>query len=110
MIYQVVVDSPKSALVKTTYLIKEFTYIFLKIEFTPKNPKHTIKDGVGTYQFISSALLPPPPRDDPKRFHTIRAEYHKKSDINTTIKASSLREACKTFASTYHDIFELVEN
>lgn len=108
MKYQVVIESPTTAIVKTEYLNKDFTYVFLTMTFEPTNPAHTMRDGKGNYTFASATNLPLPPFGDPKRYTTIRQEYHRLSDINVDIKASSLKEACDIFSKQYDDIFEII--
>jgi hypothetical protein len=108
MKYQVVIESPHEAIVKTTYLNKNFSYVFLAITFDPEKSKHTIASGPGEYTFTSVGLLPPLPVGDPKRYTVIRQEYHRQNDINVVIKAKSLQEACDKFAEPYADIFEIV--
>ncbi len=108
MKYQVVFESNRSAIVKTAYLNKSFSYVFLTITFEGTNPAHTMKDGVGKYNFASIAFQPMPPVGDPKRFNTIRQEFHRLNDINVIIEAESLKEACLAFAQPYGDVFEIV--
>ena len=109
MKYQVVVKSKEEAVVQTTYLIKEFSYIFLTIGIPPEGQHPSKKKKtVGKYTFTSSALLPPFARDDVMRYKTIRQNYHGEDDLNVEIEATSLQEACDKFAAPYNDVFEIV--
>lgn len=108
MKYQVAIDSPNTAIVKTNYLNKDFTYVFLTITFEPTKPGHVLRDGIGKYIFESVANLPPLPVGDPKRYTTIRQDYHRLNDINVSVKATSLKEACDIFAKQYDDVFEII--
>jgi len=110
MKYQVVIESSESAVVKTTYLIKEFTYHFLAIAFDPiDRTDKKKKDTLRKYTFTSSTLAPPFARDDIRRYRVIRQKFHGEDDINIVIEATSLQEACDKFATPYNDVFEVVE-
>jgi hypothetical protein len=109
MKYQVVIESPKAAIVKATYLNKDFNYIFLDILFNSISPAHGIEDGKGEYIFSSVQLRPPMAAGDPQRHNTIRQEFHRQSDILTTVKASSLEEACTEFFTPFQDTFQIVK-
>lgn len=111
MKYQVVIESPDEAIVKTTYLNKNFSYVFLAISSDPEErpSKASKKKNVSRkYTFMSSALQPPFAVGDPRRFKIIRQQYHGENDINVVIEATSLQEACDKFATPYNDIFEVV--
>jgi hypothetical protein len=108
MKYQVVIETPKSAIVKTAYLNRDFKYIFLDITFEPSATKDTIKDGKGKYLFTSVPVESQLPVGDPARHKIIRQEFHRRSDINTLVKASSLAEACGAFFESFGDTFEIV--
>jgi len=110
MKYQVVIETSESAVVQTTYLIKEFTYHFLGISFDPVEKADKKKrDIVRKYTFTSSLLAPPFARDDIRRFRVIRQKFHGEDDINVVIEATSLQEACDKFATPYNDVFEIVD-
>jgi hypothetical protein len=109
MKYQVVIESPESAVVKTTYLNKNFTYIFFGITFDPVDRASKKKKETRKYTFTSSTLQPPFPVGDPRRFKIIRQQFHGEDDLNVTIEATSLQEACDIFATPYKDIFEVEE-
>ncbi|HYM20292.1 MAG TPA: hypothetical protein VEW28_04725 [Candidatus Kapabacteria bacterium] len=108
MKYQVIVKSPEAAIVKTTYLNKMFSYVFLDITCEPLETPSKKKNIVRKYRFTSSALRPPLPLGDPLRFKVIRQQYHGESDINAVIEATTLQEACEKFATPYNDVFEVV--
>jgi hypothetical protein len=108
MKYQVVVESPEEAIVQTSYLNKNFNYVFLAISCDPADATSKKKNSVKKYTFISSALQPPYAVGDPRRFKMIRQQYHGESDINVIVEATSLQEACDKFATPYNDVFEVV--
>ena len=109
MKYQVVLELPCEAVVKTTYLNKNFSYVFLGITCDPAEHSSMKKSAKRKYTFVSSALLPPLPVGDPRRFKIIRQHFHGESDINVTIEATSLQEACNKFATPYNDVFEVID-
>ncbi|MDP4219455.1 MAG: hypothetical protein Q8916_02715 [Bacteroidota bacterium] len=109
MRYQVVLESPDEAIVKTTYLNKSFNYVFLGITCEPTEGSSKKKNVVKKYTFLSSALLPPFPHGDPRRFKVIRQMFHGENDINVVVEATSLQEACDKFATPYNDVFEVME-
>ena len=109
MKYQVEIQSSASAVVKTTYLIKEFSYEFFTISFDPQDrAAKKKKDIIRKFVFTSSLLAPPFAHDDVQRFRKIRQKFHGEDDINVTIEATSLQEACDKFAAPYNDVFEVV--
>lgn len=108
MKYQVVIETPTSAVVKTAYLNPQFKYIFLDITFEPSTTGHTMKDGKGKYLFTSVGEPPVLPFGHPDRHKVIRQEFHRRSDVNTLVKASSLTEACGAFFESFGDTFEIV--
>jgi hypothetical protein len=109
MKYQVVIESEGFAIVKTTYLNKNFTYVFFEITFEPIDRASKKKNVTRKFTFTSSTLQPPFALDDPKRFKIIRQQFHGENDINVVIEATSLQEACDKFATPYNDVFEVVE-
>jgi len=113
MKYQVVLESPDEAIVKTTYLNKNFSYVFLAISSDPEEKPSKAKAKKNSvarkYTFTSSALQPPFALDDPRRFKIIRQMYHGENDINVVIEATSLQEACDKFATPYNDVFEVID-
>lgn len=112
MKYQVVIESPEEAVVKTTYLNKNFSYVFLGISSDPEErpTKAAKKKNIPRkYTFTSSALMPPFAVGDPRRFKIIRQMFHGENDINVVIEATSLQEACDKFATPYNDVFEVIE-
>ena len=109
MKYQVVVESPDEAIVKTTYLNKNFSYVFLAISCDPEERPSKKKNVNRKYTFMSSALQPPYAIGDPRRFKIIRQMFHGENDINVVIEATSLQEACDKFATPYNDVFEVIE-
>src|SRR5258706_11266295 len=94
MKYQVVIESAASAVVKTTYLIKEFSYEFLGISFDPVKGSAKKRNANGKYTFTSSTMAPPFARDDIRRYRIIRQKFHGEDNINVTVEAASLQEAC----------------
>jgi hypothetical protein len=108
MKYQVVIESPEVAVVQTTYLNKNFNYIFLTITFDHEDRAEKKKKHLRKYTFASSALLPPFALNDPRRFKIIRQHFHGENDINVVVEAETLQEACDKFATPYKDIFEVV--
>ena len=108
MKYQVVIESPEEAIVKTTYLNKNFSYVFLAISCDPEDRSSKKKNVNRKYTFMSSALQPPYAVGDPRRFKIIRQMFHGENDINVVIEATSLQEACDKFATPYNDVFEVV--
>jgi len=108
MKYQVVIESTEEAIVKTTYLNKNFSYVFLAISCDPDERSAKKKKSLKKYTFTSSALLPPYAVGDPRRFKMIRQQYHGESDINVVVEAASLQEACDKFATPYNDVFEVL--
>ncbi|MEP7234921.1 MAG: hypothetical protein ABI778_06465 [Ignavibacteriota bacterium] len=109
MKYQVIVESPEEATVQTSYLNKNFNYVFLAISCDPSEAASKKKNSLKKYTFISSALQPPYPIGDPKRFKVIRQQYHGESALNVVVEAASLQEACDKFATPYNDVFEVIE-
>lgn len=109
MKYQVVIESPAEAIVKTTYLNKNFSYVFLAISSDPEEKPSKKKNVTRKYTFMSSALQAPYAIGDPRRFKIIRQMYHGENDINVVIEATSLQEACDKFATPYNDVFEVIE-
>ena len=110
MKYQVILESPAEAIVKTSYLNKSFSYVFLAISCDPADLASKKKNSIKKYTFISSALQPPYALDDPRRFKEIRQQYHGESGINVVVEATSLQEACDKFATPYNDVFEVIEH
>ncbi|MFI5263684.1 MAG: hypothetical protein ACHQM6_04130 [Candidatus Kapaibacterium sp.] len=108
MKYQVVVESPEEAIVQTSYLNKNFNYVFLAISCDPEDKASKKKKNVRKYTFMSSALQPPYAVGDPKRFKVIRQAYHGETDLMVVIEATSLEEACEKFATPYNDVFEVL--
>ncbi|HET9137619.1 MAG TPA: hypothetical protein VFO76_13380 [Candidatus Kapabacteria bacterium] len=108
MKYQVVVETPTSAVVKTAYLNPQFKYIFLDITFEPASTGHTIKEGKGKYLFTSVPAETRLPVGHPDRYKVIPQEFHRRSDVNTQVKASSLSEACTAFFESFGDTFEII--
>ena len=108
MKYQVVIESPGEAVVKTTYLNKDFSYVFLGILGDLAERTSKKKNLKRKFTFVSSGLQPPFPAGDPRRFKVIRKDFHGEDDINVTIEAKSLQEACDKFAAPYNDVFEVV--
>ena len=108
MKYQVIVESPEEAIVQTSYLNKNFNYVFLAISIDPEDAASKKKNSVKKYTFMSSALQPPYPIGDPKRFKVIRQQYHGESALSVVVEATSLQEACDKFATPYNDVFEVI--
>src|SRR6185503_942771 len=108
MKYQVVVKSKEEAVVQTTYLIKEFSYVFLAINWEAEDKADKKKKIVRKYTFTSSALQPPFARDDINRYKVIRKDFHGEDDLNVVVEATSLQEACDKFATPYNDVFEII--
>lgn len=108
MKYQVVVKSEEEAVVQTTYLGREFSYVFLTISSVPEEGKSKKKDHLTKFTFASSALLPPYDRTDTTRFKVIRQNYHGEDALNVVIEALNLQEACDKFATPYNDVFEII--
>ena len=109
MKFNVIVESPKTAVVKASYLNKDFQYVFLDIGFEPASGTGTIEQGKGDFTFTSVHLQPPLAFGNPLRHKIIRSEFHKRTDINQTVKAASLAEACTAFFTPFLDTFEIVE-
>ena len=108
MKYQVVIESPEEAIVQTSYLNKNFNYVFLAISCDPEEHTSKKKNSVKKFTFTSSALQPPYAVGDPKRFKVIRQQYHGESALNVVVEATSLQEACDKFATPYNDVFEVL--
>jgi hypothetical protein len=108
MKYQVIIKSKEEAVVQTTYLIKEFSYVFLAINWEAEDSATKKKKILRKYTFTSSALQPPFAKDDVNRFKVIRKDFHGEDDINVVVEATSLQEACDKFATPYNDVFEII--
>ena len=109
MKYNVFVKSSNKAVVKASYLNKDFQYVFLNINFEPVAGTGVSKKGKGDFTFTSVHLDPPLAFGDPMRHKIIRSEFHKRTDINETVQASSLEEACTMFFTPFQDTFEILE-
>ena len=59
MKYQVIVESPEEAIVQTSYLNKNFNYIFLAITCDPDENSSKKKNSAKKFTFTSSALMAP---------------------------------------------------
>lgn len=107
MKFQVVIESPRTAVVKAEYLNKDFQYVFLDVLFTPATAASTIVKGKGEFTFASVHFQPPLAIGDPMRHKIIRSEFHRRTDVHETVKASSLEEACAAFFTPFQDTFEI---
>ncbi len=108
MQFNVIVETPKTAVVKASYLNVDFQYVFLDIAFEPASTG-TILDGKGDYTFTSVHLQPPLAIGNPLRHKIIRSEFHRRTDVNEVVKATSLQEACTTFFTQFQDTFQIVQ-
>jgi len=108
MKYQVIVESPEEAIVQTSYLNKNFNYVFLAITCDPSESTSKKKNTARKFTFTSSALMAPYAQGDPNRFKKIRQAYHGESALSVVVEAASLQEACDKFATPYNDVFEVM--
>lgn len=108
MQFNVIVETPKTAVVKASYLNVDFQYVFLDIAFEPSSTG-SILEGKGEYTFTSVHLQPPLAPGNPLRHKIIRSEFHRRTDVNEVVKATSLQEACTTFFTPFQDTFKIVE-